>query len=351
MAKGARKSAGRRVMKKALKAKQGGKDLYGIKQGVGAVTASAYPKRAARRRNPRGVQCTAAMAKRYLNANNPAHLPLPRAVGGYTTIRTTDVIEDIGTGAMFGAFKGPGNQFTETCWLDILGVRPAGGGLDLAVSSAANPNGNGGNAVFMTSAALSAGSLNGARLVPAAITIQVMNSESMQNADGIAYIGRSKTVLDLMGDTRTWRTVFNELVAYSSPRLCSGGKLALRGVQVNAIPNNLSVLSDFVPRRIAVSGQHVWTEATFATDLEGFAPIFIYNPDEIGLKVLVTIEWRMRFDPLNPAYAGHTVHTPASETTWSKVIADAEAMGHGVEDIADVAADAGMAALPFIMAA
>ncbi len=181
-------------------------------------------------------------------------------------------------------------------------------------------------------------------MVPAAITVQIMNGESMQNANGIAYIGRSKTVLDLMGDPRTWDTLMKELVSYSAPRLCSAGKLALRGVQVNAIPNNMSVLSDFVPRRISPNGGQVWKESHFPVDFEGFGPIFIYNPDNINLKYLITIEWRMRFDPLNPAYSGHSSYTPASEATWSKVINEAESLGHGVVDIADVPADIGMAA-------
>jgi hypothetical protein len=189
-------------------------------------------------------------------------------------------------------------------------------------------------------------------MVPAALTVQIMNGQPLQSADGIAYIGRSKTVLDLMGDTRSWSTVMKELVSYSAPRLCSGGKLALRGVQVNAIPNNMSVLSDFVPRRVIAAGNNVWTEATFPVDFEGFGPIFVYNPDKIKLKYLVTIEWRMRFDPLNPAYAGHVMHAPASESTWSKVLSTAESVGHGVVDIADVTADVGAAALaaaPFLV--
>ena len=125
--------------------------------------------------------------------------------------------------------------------------------------------------------------------------------------------------------------------------------MALRGVEVNAVPNNLSVLSDFVPRRIAGVGNQTWTEATYAADFEGFGPIFVYNPDQINLKYLVTIEWRMRFDPLNPAYAGHVVHAPASESTWSTVIADAEAAGNGVKDIAEVTADIGMTLAPFMI--
>jgi hypothetical protein len=316
------------VIKKFLKKKKSkGSNLYGIKQGVGKVTKNAFP-------TPKAPKAKAAPSRHVLNAMHPAHLALPRAVGGYTVIRTTDVVNSNRPGIFFGTMKGPGQEFTETTWLSAIGVAsPLFAGFTTPISGSLN-------SFFYSSSALSATSLNGSKMVPAAITVQVMNPNALQTTDGIVYIGRSKTVLDLMGDTRTWETVMQELVSYSAPRLCSAGKLALRGVQINAIPNNLSVLSDFVPRRIAIAGTQTWTEATYAADFEGFGPIFIYNPNQLNLAYLVTIEWRMRFDPLNPAYAGHTVHPPASEATWSKVIAEAESAGNGVLDIADAVADA-----------
>jgi hypothetical protein len=339
----------RLVIRKILKKKQGGQNLYGIKQGVGKVTRFAFPKR----RNGNGAKKSiSVICKHSLNAMHPTHLPLPRAVGGYTVIRTTDIVNTQREAMLFGCFKGPGNQFTETCWLSVIGVSNAGPGV---LDSPINDPTGGGSANFYGSAALREASLNSAKMVPAAISVQVMNGDPLQTTAGIAYIGRAKTVLDLMGDTRTWNDVMKELVAFSAPRLCAAGKLALRGVQVNAIPNNLSVISDFVPRRNPDEGgvqRHVWTEDTFPCDFEGFGPIFIYNPDGIALKYLVTIEWRMRFDPLNPAYAGHTMHAPASESTWHSVISAAEAAGNGVMDIADVTADIGMAALgaaPFML--
>lgn len=332
----------RAVLKRAIKKKQGGRNLYGIKQGVGGITKYAFPKRTKRRAGPNKLST---QIKFGLNAMHPCHLPLPRAVGGYSVIRTTDIINMSEEAILFGTFKGYAQEFTETAWFSAIAVRNVAHGVKNAINAD-------GNAFFHNSTALEAAALNGARMVPAAMTVQVMNGQSLQNASGIAYIGRSKTVLDLMGDTRSWEDVLKELVAYSAPRLCSAGKLALRGVQVNAVPNNLSVLSDFVPRRVPTAGTHTWNEANYAADMEGFAPIFVYNPDNIALKFLVTIEWRMRFDPLNPAYAGHTVHPPASESTWSRVVNDAESAGHGVMDIADVTADIGVAALgaaPFLM--
>lgn len=328
----------RAVLKRNMKKKRQGGRLYGIKQGVGQITTAAFSKRNKRKQGKKRVNLSHA-----LNAMHPCHLPLPRAVGAYTVIRTTDIVNSAREANLFGVFKGPASQFTDTSWLTDIAVTNANGGSQLPIGDTEGA----GNAVFFSSSALKEASLNGARMVPAAITVQVMNSESLQNAEGIVYIGRSKTVLDLMGSGRTWKELMDELVSYSAPRLCSAGKLALRGVQVNAIPNNMSVLSDFVPRRGSASGRQKWDQSNYALDFEGFGPIFVYNPDSVALKYLVTIEWRMRFDPLNPAYAGHTMHTPATESTWNKVIGEAEAAGNGVMDIADVVGDIGMAALPY----
>jgi hypothetical protein len=116
------KQLAKRTMKKNMKKKrQGGRNLYGIKQGVGAVTKNAFPK------PKRGAKKRVMSAKNALNALHPCHLPLPRAVGGYSVIRTTDIINTPDEAVMFGCFKGPGAEFTETCWLDAIAVRNAGG--------------------------------------------------------------------------------------------------------------------------------------------------------------------------------------------------------------------------------
>lgn len=331
------------LKKKAKKSHSEARQLYGIKQGVGAVTTRAFPRSTIRKRTKK----TGGNGFRgAFNALSQCHLPLPRAVGGYTIIKTTDVITTSLPAMLFGTFKGPGHQFTETTWMSTIGVSNTSGGYELPIGGYGSANT--GNAYFYASEALAAGSLDGSRMVPAAITVQIMNGEALQHADGIVYIGRAKTVLDLMGDTRTWKEVMQQLVSYSAPRLCSAGKLALRGVQVNAVPNNLSVLSDFVPRRIHNEGVSPWTEVpatptdtSTVMDFEGFGPIFVHNPQNVNLQYLVTIEWRMRFDPFNPAYAGHTSHVPASEQTWARAVAQEEASGNGVRDIVEEIAIAG----------
>lgn len=335
--------AGKRKKKKQNK-QMGKGNLYGIKQGVGSVTNNPFPKQNGNKKK-KGKRKTG--LRNAFNAMHSDHLALPRAVGGYTVTRTTDVFTINNRFALFGCFKAPRENFGDGAWSTIIGVRPALGGYT-------KPIGDDLNATFLLSTALRQESLLDATMVPAAITVQVMNPGALQSTSGITYIGRSKTVLGLQGDTRTWEELSGLLVNYSAPRLCSAGKLALRGVQVDAIPNNMSVLSDFVPRTVPKTSDTEYTASwtssssaatpTVQADLAGFAPIFISNPDSTELQVIVTVEWRMRFDPLNPAYSGHTVHPPASESTWSEMIRIADSLGNGVRDIADITADIGMAA-------
>lgn len=333
----------RKVINKLLKKKtekrlaRENKSLKGIVQGVGAVTRRPYPRFRPKMNKRFANRNRALRAKQGLNAMSPIHLPLPRAVGAYSVIKTTQIVTSPEPCMLFGTFKGPRNEFTETSWLTLCGVSNAPTKEDLTIGDAS------GSARFYEMTSLKSQGFAYAKMVPAAITVQLMNSNALQQTSGIVYCGRSAVVLNLMGNNRTWKSVFLDLVSYSAPRLCSAGKLALRGVQTNAIPNNMSVLSDFVPMADTVGENRVWTEAGYPTDFEGFGPIFYYNPNKVELQYLVTIEWRMRFDPNNPAYAGHSDHMPASESIWHQAISDAESAGHGCEDIVEAVVDTGLA--------
>ena len=79
-------------------------------------------------------------------------------------------------------------------------------------------------------------------------------------------------------------------------------------------------------------------------DFGGFGPIVIYNPNSLSLQVVVTVEWRVRFDPSNPAQAGHVQHPVSSDITWGRALTAMEAMGHGVHDIVETVQRYGMAA-------
>lgn len=315
--------------------------LKGIKQGVGMVVKKPF---GADRVRPKknGLRSKPSSKKAALCALTNQHLPLPRAVGAYTVTKTTTIVDSSRSVMLFGCFKGNRVNHPDTTWYDIVAVGSA---------NPANPINGANNAGFWIDNAMASSGFNSCRLVPAAITVQVMCPKNLQSADGITYIGRTKQVLDLAGDVRTWTTLAEELVSFSAPRLCSAGKLALRGVKVDAIPYNMSELANFTPRTL-VANEHgadpfdkTWEQGTFDAQFEGFAPIFCYNKNNVELQFLVTVEWRTRFDPGNPAYAGHSYHPVASDSCWNDVVKAMESEGHGVVDMAEGIADFGDAAM------
>jgi hypothetical protein len=182
-----------------------------------------------------------------------------------------------------------------------------------------------------------------AEYVPAALTVQVMNRAPLQAAQGIFTMARVNQQLALGGESRTWATFKDEFDSYFKPRLLTGGKLALRGVTCNAVPINMNEFSDFLPGEPAWSGPIQWGPHLEPAAL---SPIVFTQapPDGQGTEdvtFLVTIEWRVRFDPFHPAAASHVFHPSTPDAVWNGIIAAASAAGHGVVDIADEVADLG----------
>jgi hypothetical protein len=241
----------------------------------------------------------------------------------------------------------------ETGWLPICGF--AGNGTNTPVAT--------GTAFFGIPQLEELG--RSATLVPAAITVQIMNPGALASAatSGILYIGASKTQFRLQGDaTRSWTAIGQDFVSYQAPRLCAASKLALRGVQVSAKPVNIQELMDFeriVPSLdmstsppsetygvftdgwLTESTDQSTTEALQVRSLKGFAPVMIYNPDRVELQVLVTIEWRVRFDYGHPAASTHQVHAASSTQKWDAVQRVSDAIGHGCTDIVEHVASIG----------
>ena len=237
----------------------------------------------------------------YLDALSPIHLSLPRPIAPYTVIRTTSVFST--NSAMNGV------DATEA--YQDLSLRTIG---------------------------------YGTRLVPSAFTVQIMNPNALTTTSGILYAGKLRTCQQFCGDPRTWQTLANECVSYCQPRLMSAGKLSLRGVVTNLVPADMSALAEFTP--VLAPTEEIarysttWTGATdgLGFNLEGFMPVFVYNPNNVSLNYQVTVEWRLRFDMSNPASSSHVYHKPAPISTWDSVVQSATAMGHGVRDIAEVVA-------------
>jgi hypothetical protein len=140
--------------------------------------------------------------------------------------------------------------------------------------------------------------------------------------------------------TKTFQSVVDNLVSYSAPRLCSAGKLALRGVQVDSIPNNMAKLANFTTLKEAISASFALSSGNY-THQEGFNPIFIYNPNQVAIQALVCCEWRVRFDPANPAYAACRLYEPSTDHTWYETMRRAAESASVVIDIAEKAVQLG----------
>jgi hypothetical protein len=160
-----------------------------------------------------------------------------------------------------------------------------------------------------------------------------MNPNALQTTSGIVYAGRSRQMVGLANKTTTWDELANELVSYSNPRLLSAAKLALRGVQIDAVPFDMSAMAQFETRYASTTLPYTNTNEGYK--FNGMAPIFVYNKDGIALQYLVCCEWRVRFDPSNPAYAANTYHSPSTLGYWDKMQKMASYVGNGVIDIAD----------------
>lgn len=300
-----------------------------------------------------------------MDATIPRHLALPINVGPYTITRTTTIVKASETTIGFGFFRtrafsavesGGGTASTigqSEGWSPIIGFA---GGVGTSLSPASGTHFKGCPQLKELGAS--------ATLAPAALTVQVMNGNSLSGneaAKGMTYCGASKTQMRLMDVGDSWDKIGRDFVSFQSPRMCSAAKLALRGVKMSARPFNIQELMDFdviVPSddqgNITWDDfQQPWTSDQTGTPganqnqtyrLKGFSPIMVYNPNNEELQFAVTCEWRVRYNYGHPACSTHQVHPAASTRAWDMVQRSMDALGHGcidiVEDVASAGADA-----------
>jgi hypothetical protein len=292
--------------------RNGNGKLKGIKQGAGRSVAQAFQKT-----SPKSIRAA-------FDAFSTTHLALPRATGGYLTVRTTDICSGTEVMNLFGPIGRKDSIAFD--WTNISRMSSVAAGA--AINGAANTKVDAFDSMTSTGFTRS-------KAVPAAFSVQVMNPEALQTTTGMVYIGRAKNVLNLADDTRTYTALGVDLVSYTNPRLCSAAKLAMRGVQVDAIPYNMSELANFRGVQFQSDAATYTWDTTDNFDYEGFAPIFVYNPDGVDLQYLVCCEWRVRFDPDYPAHAAHTFHPPSSDEVWSKATELFDCEGNGARDIVE----------------
>ncbi|APG78107.1 hypothetical protein [Beihai weivirus-like virus 21] len=266
------------------------------------------------------------------DAKHLAHLPLPRAVGPYTTIRATRRIQISTHANVIGTFQCGSNMPEQHFdWSEAVMVTDVVSGSAITAPS---------NAQLIT---LDLGGLgDAATLVPSALSVQIMCPTALQSASGIVYAGVMNTQTAIAGRNETWDSYMEKFVQFQNPRLLAASKLALRGVQINSYPLNMTEVSKFTPL-CKLADSSAFTLDGASIEPAGWAPIVIFNPSGASLELLITMEFRVRFDLDHPASASHTHHPVASDALWDRMVKGAVALGNGVVDIADVVANTGMA--------
>ena len=300
-----------------------------LAQGAAAVPRKNFGTHvASKNSNPR------ALAK-CLDARIPKTLGLPRAVGPYTIIRTTRLFQTDSSFVMFCPFVS--ETPTQNVWLNWCGIQ--------AVDSEKPINGeNNTSPITMPLSELG----TAAEVVPAALTVQVMNPASLQDAEGVFAMTRVNQQLMLGGNSSSYELLMQQIISFYTPRLLTGGKLALRGVKSSAYPLNMNEYASFQALVSTSSDPFTWdSPVTAENDSKrqpaALSPICFIQENKAPqtLEFLVTVEWRVRFDPGNPATASHMHHDTLSDEAWNAVVKTMSSMGHGVEELTEDVAEAG----------
>lgn len=280
-----------------------------------------------------------------LNATVPMHLPLPRPVAPYTVVRTTKRFSTSDHTVLIGAYEQNGNETYHQLgpqWTNVC-----------AVSTAALAGTVGSESTDWTvhcMPGLGGPNDGGITCTPAAITVQVMNPNALQTTSGTVYGTVLRQMPEWHGNIQmTVQNFLDNLIQVNPPRLMSAGKLSLRGVEAHCPPGNMSKLADFrTPYNYVDGSTHQFNELganKIWIKNAGFMPILIYNSqgNPLNLEFLVTMEWRVRFDPANIAAASHRQYPSAPLQVWDRVLQTANGIGHGVHDIAETVANVGQA--------
>lgn len=270
------------------------------------------------------------------NALSPVHLALPRPVAPYTVLRFSRTISTHHRFVLFG----PMVSLDEGTWLNTICITRGAGDAANAVGSGTYPWNNHG----LTSTATL--DVYGLTAVPSAFTVQAICTDPLQTASGLVQASVCTQGLDYADSTTTTGDLFTALAQVNQPRVMSAAKLSLRGVKADLYPLNMSLLSEF-KSVVAKNATADWVSTAGAGNLDakfaGFTPLFVENVSEANMSYIVTVEYRLRFSPLNVAAASHTYHKPSPIGVWDKAVKSAVSLGHGIRDIAEAVAETGQA--------
>lgn len=317
-------------MVKANNNKQGNKKKNGgAKNGGARAPARRGPKTVSNRSRggtPSGVAKTQHIIKHGLNAFSKVHIPLPVSTGSYHVIRTVKTINTTGFLSLFAPCRTEHGDWRTASGFTFPAATSTLNGVGTLLWANENP--------FPTTGVPG----NDVECVPASYSIQVTCATSLLNAAGVSWIGRMKTgyTAPASTDARQSKELADSLLSYAPLKMVSNSELVQRPKQVNAIPTNATELSEFTP--VFDDGDVAVNWAAQNYGFAGFAPIVVYNPTGAALQINICTEWRVRLDPFNPMHASGTHYPPTPPGIWHAITSAAENAGHGVEELAGVAA-------------
>jgi hypothetical protein len=178
-------------------------------------------------------------------------------------------------------------------------------------------------------------------VVPAAVSFQVSGTDSMTNASGVVYLGRTKNILATpANDGTTVAGLGKGLISFSNPKTMSVAALTMRPQQVNCLPGNHADLSDFEQMAKFDDLTAGWkddtgdsTSGNAGLEFAGFKPGYILNPNHRPLLVTVAVQWRVRLSPMNPMHSSLTHYPPTPAPIWHAITNAAEHVASGAEDV------------------
>lgn len=336
------------VIKKILKRKQPSRKRAG--KGVNRTNADRVLAQGTGRAVERAFGCkvprSVSLHPKVWDAFATAHAPLPRSVGPYTVVRTSFLTLTNSRCGIIGTFKtrqrNPGNAGGKSPlpggWTNcVMATEEGVGAINSTTSTgfhfAPFPGGSAqrGESSFTC--------------CPAAISVQIMGPEAIGVASGQLLAAVAPVRLDLSADPRTWEQVQADLTAYFRPRLLSAGKISLRGVQMDSHPLSMNDVSSFEPLLHVAPNPNTTTPEAWQEEQPypcGWAPMYFVNPTQTPLQLLISVEWRVRFDLGNPAVSTHEHHGVSSDMAWDQHIRRAADALPGVVDIVEKVANTGL---------
>jgi len=290
-------------------------------------------KRTRRQRKGKGKSLPKATLYRAFNALDNYHLPLPRSSGPYSVWRSSVQFQTSLPVLILGVYKNVSDTAVlanTPVWSNICCL--AGTGLATAINAAASTN-----AVGFDFSRFASDNL--AVLSPAAATFQIRCPTSVFTAAGTVYGTRVKSDLALAGSARTWSQFATQIFSTQSMRAMTAYELCGKCVKVDLLPMDIVEMEDFRNVNNSAGGVFAWDATGSPNFLNTIAPCaltpaVVYNPTLATLDIVATFEWRVRFDPLDMAAAGHVNYPPAAESTWNKLVHQAHSIGEsGFEDM------------------